>query len=55
MAILTEQEVKQLFLMRPEIEMEKRMREAYWYRRADEMPPSDRLRLEIIRSSTFDD
>ena len=48
MAILTEQEVKQLFLMRPEIEMEKRMREAYWYRRADEMPPSDRLRLETL-------
>ncbi len=45
---LTEEKVKELFVMRREIDMEKRMYEARYYKRPEEMPSVTRERLILL-------
>jgi hypothetical protein len=48
MQSLTEEKVRELYIMRREIEMEKRMREARYYMQLEEMPPCTRKRIDLL-------
>lgn len=48
MSDITESEVKLLFSLRPEIEMEKQMRLAHYHKREEIMPPHEQKRIEDL-------